>query len=294
MGTGRAPLPAVRQHDVRADLEPQLRRVRADHDGRELRRRGPRPLLRPGRRAARRGRQPPDAGGRRGRDGGAGRRRRARRSRTPSSRVFRAMPDADPAHYVRGQYDGYRDDRRRRRRTRPPRPTPRCAWRSTTGAGRACRSSSAPASCLPVTQTELRLVFQRAAAAGLHASAAAAAPSPNQLVVKLDPSTGIRLIVDAQRADAPSPRRSRWTWSSPRRAARAPTPYEVLLHAAMQRRQHALHPPGRRRGDLADHAAAARRAAAGAPVRARDRGARRRPTSCWPATAAGTSPWVAS
>jgi hypothetical protein len=36
--------------------------------------------------------------------------------------------------------------RRRRARTRRPRPTPRCASRSTTGAGRACRSSSAPAS----------------------------------------------------------------------------------------------------------------------------------------------------
>ena len=30
--------------------------------------------------------------------------------------VYRAMPEADPAHYVRGQYDGYRDDRRRRSR----------------------------------------------------------------------------------------------------------------------------------------------------------------------------------
>ena len=55
---------------------------RADHDGRELRRRGPRPLLRPGRRAARRRRQPPDAGRRRGGDGGAGRPRPGRRSRT--------------------------------------------------------------------------------------------------------------------------------------------------------------------------------------------------------------------
>ena len=65
------PLPALREHDARAGLEPQLRRVRADHDGRGLRRRGPRPLLRPGRRAARRRRQPPDAGRRRGGDGGA-------------------------------------------------------------------------------------------------------------------------------------------------------------------------------------------------------------------------------
>ena len=72
------PLPALRQHRARAAVEPQLRRVRADHDGRGLRRRGPWPLLRPGRRAARRRGQPPDAGGRRGRDGG---RRRARAPR---------------------------------------------------------------------------------------------------------------------------------------------------------------------------------------------------------------------
>ena len=58
--------------------------------------------------------------------------------------VFRAVADADPAHYVRGQYDGYlasmgsRPTRRRRR-------TQRCGSRSTTGAGAACRSSSAPA-----------------------------------------------------------------------------------------------------------------------------------------------------
>ena len=48
----------------------------------------------------------------------------------------------------RGRRGGRRLPRRRTasRRTRAPRPTPRCAWRSTTGAGRACRSSCAPAS----------------------------------------------------------------------------------------------------------------------------------------------------
>ena len=54
--------------------------------------------------------------------------------------LFSAIPPADPAHYVRGQYDGYRDIEASPR-TRPPRPTRRCAWTSTTGAGRACRSS---------------------------------------------------------------------------------------------------------------------------------------------------------
>ena len=51
-GHGRDPLPALRQRDAGAALEPQLPRERADHDGRELRRRGPRPLLRPRRRGS--------------------------------------------------------------------------------------------------------------------------------------------------------------------------------------------------------------------------------------------------
>ena len=75
-GAGRDPLPAVRERDLRADLESQLRLLRADHDGRGLRRRRPRPLLRPGRRAARRGGQPPAAGRRRRGHGAAGGRRR--------------------------------------------------------------------------------------------------------------------------------------------------------------------------------------------------------------------------
>ena len=107
-GPHRAAVPALLQHDARAGVEPEPHRVGADHDGRDRRLRGPRQLLRAGRRPARRRRQPPHADGRRDRDGGAlaGRpqddqgRDGARRS-TPSRR--RARP-----HYVRGQYDGYR------------------------------------------------------------------------------------------------------------------------------------------------------------------------------------------
>ena len=65
------PLPQVRKPDLRAGLEPRAHRVRRDHDGRGLRRRGPGPLLRSRRRAARRRRQPPDAGGGRHGDGAA-------------------------------------------------------------------------------------------------------------------------------------------------------------------------------------------------------------------------------
>ncbi len=151
-GAHRDPVPAVRERDIRADLEPQLRLLRPDHDGRELRRRRPRALLRPGRRAARRGREPPHAGGRRGSDGAA--------YDGPSERVQgqhdRRVPrDARrrPGQVRARAARGLPRDSAASRPTRRPRRTPRCGSRSTTGAGRAFRSSSAPArtcrSCRP-------------------------------------------------------------------------------------------------------------------------------------------------
>ena len=68
----------------------------------------PRPLLRSGRGAPRRRRQPPHAGVRRRGDGGAG----ARRPRDDQGPPDDAVPrDArsGPRHYVRGQFDGYRE-----------------------------------------------------------------------------------------------------------------------------------------------------------------------------------------
>ena len=57
MGLDGDPLPPLRERDVRAPLGPQQRRLRPDHDGRGLRGRRPRSLLRPGRRAPGRRRQ---------------------------------------------------------------------------------------------------------------------------------------------------------------------------------------------------------------------------------------------
>ena len=176
------------------------------------------------------------------------------------------------------------------RRTRRPRPTRRCGSRSRTGAGRACRSSSAPASGCRSTQTELRLVFKHAAAARLRARcdrAARAEPARRQArPVDRDPARRSTRTAPT----SPSRSRSSSTWSSPRRAARAPTPYEVLLHAAIVGDSTRFTRQDGVEEALADHAAAARRPAAGAPVRAGHRGARPRPTTSSPATAAGTSP----
>jgi len=145
--------------------------------------------------------------------------------------VFRAMPDADPSHYVRGQYDGYRS-------------IDGCAADSQTETYAALRLeienwrwSGVPffirtGKCLPATQTELRLVFRRPPRLGLQ-PAGARRPEPDQLVVKLDPTTGVRLLVNAQRSDVRKPEQIHLDMDFAEEGGEGPAPYEVLLHAAM-------------------------------------------------------------
>src|SRR3954454_18296827 len=113
--------------------------------------------------------------------------------------LFKAMPAADPSAYVRGQYDGYLD-------------TPGVAPDSKTETFAALRLEVEnwrwsgvpfflrPGKHLPITQTELRLVFDRPPRLGFKA-ANGRQPEPDQLVVKLDPSTGVRLLLEAQQGD---------------------------------------------------------------------------------------------
>jgi glucose-6-phosphate 1-dehydrogenase len=84
---------------------------------------------------------------------------------------------------------------------------------------------------LPVTQTELRLVFKHAPKLGF--GLRQRHPDPNQLVVRLDPTTGIRLIVDAHRADRAGAAPIELDMLFSEEGGEGPTPYEVLLHAAM-------------------------------------------------------------
>ena len=127
-----------------------------------------------------------------------------KRSRTHRSPCSGRSSAADPTHYVRGQYEGYRDING-------------VAADSATETYAALRLdidnwrwSGVPffirtGKRLPVTQTELRLVFKDPPRLGF-GFRTDRRPEPNQLVVKLDPSTGIRLKVDARRADAARPR----------------------------------------------------------------------------------------
>jgi glucose-6-phosphate 1-dehydrogenase len=144
--------------------------------------------------------------------------------------VFRAMPPADPAHYVRGQYDGYRE-------------IDGVAADSSTETYAALRLevdnwrwSGVPffirtGKRLPVTQTELRLVLRQAPRLGYGIQDRR--PEPNQLVIRLDPSTGIRVLVEAQRADSAKAEPITLDMEFADEGGEGPSPYEVLLHAAM-------------------------------------------------------------
>jgi glucose-6-phosphate 1-dehydrogenase len=147
--------------------------------------------------------------------------------------VFRAMPAADPAHYVRGQYDGYLQIEG----VAPDSTTETYAalrleidnWRWA-GVPWFIRTGKR----LPVTQTEVRLVFNRPPRLGFLAIPEGRLPAESQLVIKLDPITGIRLIVDAHRADEGGAREITLDMEFAEQGGEGPSPYEALLHAAMQ------------------------------------------------------------
>jgi glucose-6-phosphate 1-dehydrogenase len=145
--------------------------------------------------------------------------------------AFAAIPAADPAHYVRGQYEGYRE-------------IPGVAPGSTTETYAAMRLDidnwrweGVPffirtGKHLPITQTELRLIFRRPPQLYFLRDRSRP-PEPGQLVVRLDPSTGVRLLVDAQPAGSARAEQFSLDLEFAEQGGEGPTPYEVLLLAAM-------------------------------------------------------------
>ena len=101
--------------------------------------------------------------------------------------VFRATGDADPAHYIRGQYEGYRaidgvaDDSTTETFAALRLEIDNWRWE---GVPFFIRTGKR----LPVTQTEVRLVFRRPPRIGFQRSTRK--PEPDQLVIKLDPDDG--------------------------------------------------------------------------------------------------------
>ncbi len=146
--------------------------------------------------------------------------------------VFRSTETADPKHYVRGQYDGYLD-------------IDGVAKDSITETYSALRLNidnwrwaGVPwfirtGKKLPITQTELRVVFRHPPRLGFMEHGHRR-PEADQLVIKLDPSTGARLILDAHRADKGGPQAITLDMEFSQEGGEAPTPYEVLLLDAMR------------------------------------------------------------
>jgi glucose-6-phosphate 1-dehydrogenase len=146
--------------------------------------------------------------------------------------VFRSTETANPAHYVRGQYDGYLNiDGVARDSATETYAALRLNidnWRWA-GVPWFIRTGKK----LPVTQTELRIVFRHPPRLGFMEHGHRR-PEPDQLVIKLDPSTGTRLILDAHRADRGGPQAITLDMEFSQEGGEAPTPYEVLLLDAMR------------------------------------------------------------
>jgi glucose-6-phosphate 1-dehydrogenase len=145
--------------------------------------------------------------------------------------LLRAVREADPAHYVRGQYDGYQAVQG----VRAGSTTETFAalrldienWRWF-GVPFFIRTGKR----MPAKATELRVVFREPPEIdfgfGLDRR-----PSRDQLVVRFDPVTGVRFSLDARRSESVRPEPITLDMAFRDEGGEGPTPYEVLLHAAI-------------------------------------------------------------
>jgi glucose-6-phosphate 1-dehydrogenase len=152
--------------------------------------------------------------------------------KTAAITVLRAVEEADPAQYVRGQYVGYRE-------------IDGVAADSATETYAALRLRIdnwrwwcvpffiRTGKRLPEKVTEARLVFKTPPPLRGFARPGQRSPEPDQLVIRIDPSAAIRLRLEARRADSPSPQPITLDMEFAEEGGAGPSPYEVLLAAAM-------------------------------------------------------------
>ena len=146
--------------------------------------------------------------------------------------VFVAMADADPSRYVRGQYRGYLDvdgvaaDSQTETFCALRLEIDNWRWSGIPFLIRAGKS-------LPVTVTEVRVVFSTTPWLGF-VPRDAPRPEANQLVLRIGPKPGARMRMQAKDADGPGLRPVQLDMEFASMGGKGPTPYEVLLEAAMR------------------------------------------------------------
>jgi glucose-6-phosphate 1-dehydrogenase len=145
--------------------------------------------------------------------------------------VLRSTATADPARYVRGQYRGYREiegvAKRSRTETYSALRLEIENWRWS-GVPFFIRTGKR----MPVTQTEVRLVFRHSPKLGFVSTTHR--PDSDQLVVRLDPRVGIQLTLDGLRADRKGAAPIWLAADLVEAGGEPPTPYELLIEAALE------------------------------------------------------------
>ena len=149
--------------------------------------------------------------------------------RDKRAEVFRAIPSIDPAHYVRGQYDGYRSIKG----VQPDSQTETFAalrleidnWRWA-GVPFFLRAGKA----LPVRATEIRVIFKRPPRLPITTFT----PDANELVLRIDPQPGTDLVIQAKEPGANRTRSVDLSLIFAEELGDAPEPYERLLSDAMR------------------------------------------------------------
>lgn len=150
--------------------------------------------------------------------------------RSRKTDLFRAMPDAETSHFVRGQYEGYLD-------------IPGVAKGSTTETYVALRLevdnwrwAGVPfyiraGKALPVETTEVRVVFRRPPQLGIGGRMV---PDHNELVLRIKPEPGAELRLLAKAAGEEKLERVHLDLRFGEQLGDQPEPYERLLRDALR------------------------------------------------------------
>jgi glucose-6-phosphate 1-dehydrogenase len=144
--------------------------------------------------------------------------------------LFRSIPDADPRHYVRGQYDGYLDvdgvakDSKTETFAALRLDVENWRW---AGVPFFIRAGKA----LPVKQTEVRVVFQEPPPLGIGGRKR---PDPGEWVIRIEPEPGsdVRLLAKKAGEDELQPVHLDLLFEE--QVGDQPEPYERLLHDALE------------------------------------------------------------